>query len=47
MTKKKIEKMIRDEFCGDRIPRPDLLAERIVAVFEDINAHEKESNKNA
>lgn len=32
--KEKIEKMIREEHSGDRNPRPDLLAERILREME-------------
>ena len=30
MTSKEIEKLIRDEYSGDRDPRPDILAETIM-----------------
>tara|TARA_R110002110_G_C13355517_1_gene708997 strand:- start:380 stop:496 length:117 start_codon:yes stop_codon:yes gene_type:complete len=30
MTSKQIEQLIRDEYSGDRNPRPDLLADLIV-----------------
>ena len=30
MTSKEIEKLIREEYSGDRNPRPDILAETIV-----------------
>ena len=30
MTLEKIEKLIRDEYSGDRNPRPDILAETIM-----------------
>lgn len=29
-----IEQMIRDEYSGDRNPRPDLLAEKIVKLLK-------------